>query len=89
MADTFATWQSIIADPNLTRKLATEVVVFEGGMIISGTYFGPKAEYDALGFEDRLSSSTSVSTVVLTDWLGIVANWAENEVLQLLGGVVS
>ncbi|KAJ6580993.1 hypothetical protein B0H19DRAFT_490524 [Mycena capillaripes] len=36
MASTFATWQSIVADPALDRKLATEVVVFELGMIISG-----------------------------------------------------
>jgi hypothetical protein len=39
MASTFATWQSIIADPTLDRKLATEVVLFELGMIISGAYF--------------------------------------------------
>jgi hypothetical protein len=39
MAPTFATWQSIVSDPALDRKLATEVVLFELGMIISGAYF--------------------------------------------------
>jgi hypothetical protein len=36
IAATFARWQSIIADPGLTRKLASEVIVFEYGMIITG-----------------------------------------------------
>ncbi|KAJ6561053.1 hypothetical protein DFH09DRAFT_502070 [Mycena vulgaris] len=35
MVSTFATWQSIVAEPALDCKLATEVVVFELGMIIS------------------------------------------------------
>jgi hypothetical protein len=36
LAPTFAAWQNIVADPNLDRKLASEVIVFELGMIISG-----------------------------------------------------
>jgi hypothetical protein len=36
MASTFARWQSIIADPGLTRKLASQVIVFEYGMLITG-----------------------------------------------------
>ncbi|KAK6978121.1 hypothetical protein R3P38DRAFT_497939 [Favolaschia claudopus] len=87
MANTFATWQSIVADPNLDRKLATEVVLFELGMIISGTYFGTKAEYDALNFEKRLAQNATVSVNTLDNWLGAVGNWAETEALKLVGGV--
>jgi hypothetical protein len=35
-ADTFAAWQNIIKDPGLDRKLATQVIVTEVGMIITG-----------------------------------------------------
>ncbi|KAJ7708806.1 hypothetical protein B0H17DRAFT_1030910 [Mycena rosella] len=87
MASTFATWQSIVADPALDRKLATEVVVFELGMIISGTYFGTREEYEALNFEQRLAQNATVSVVVLNDWLGAVGNWAETEALKLVGGI--
>ncbi|KAJ7460832.1 hypothetical protein FB451DRAFT_1044988 [Mycena latifolia] len=87
MASTFATWQSIVADPALDRKLATEVVVFELGMIISGTYFGTREEYLALNFEQQLSKNAKVSVTVLDDWLGAVGNWAETEALKLVGGV--
>ncbi|KAJ6474697.1 hypothetical protein C8R47DRAFT_708277 [Mycena vitilis] len=87
MAATFATWQSIVSDPNLDRKLATEVIVFELGMIISGTYFGTEAEYKALNFEQRLAQNATVSVSVLDNWLGAVGNWAETEALKLVGGI--
>lgn len=88
MASTFAAWQHLIADPSLTRKLATQVIVFELGMLITGTYFGSKSEYDALGFEQALAgNNATVKTTVINDWLAGVANWAEDEALQLVGGI--
>lgn len=54
-----------------------------------GTYFGTQDEYNALGLEQRLAANATVSTTTLNNWLGAVTNWAENEALQLIGGVVS
>ncbi|KAJ7319269.1 hypothetical protein DFH08DRAFT_390041 [Mycena albidolilacea] len=88
LAPTFAAWQNIVADPNLDRKLASEVIVFELGMIISGTYFGTRDEYNALNFEGKLTqNATAVSVSVLDDWLGLVGNWAETEALKIVGGI--
>ncbi|KAF7371027.1 Reticuline oxidase [Mycena sanguinolenta] len=87
LAPTFAAWQDIVADPNLDRKLASEVIIFELGMIISGTYFGTQDEYNALNFEGRLAQNATVTVSVLDDWLGIVGNWAETEALQIVGGI--
>ncbi|KAJ7726915.1 hypothetical protein B0H16DRAFT_1591743 [Mycena metata] len=88
LAPTFAAWQSIVADPSLDRKLASEVIIFELGMIISGTYFGTRAEFNALNFEQRLTpNATAVSVSELDDWLGIVDNWAETEALKIVGGI--
>ncbi|KAJ7825374.1 hypothetical protein B0H14DRAFT_1287454 [Mycena olivaceomarginata] len=88
LAPTFAAWQNIVADPNLDRKLASEVIVFELGMIISGTYFGTRDEYNALNFEGKLTQNgTAVSVSVLDDWLGLVGNWAETEALKIVGGI--
>ena len=67
MAATFSNWQHLVADPNLSRKLATEVIIFELGMMITGTYFGPKSEYDALGFEKALAANATVKTTVLNN----------------------
>ena len=104
MTSTFALWQSMISDPNLTRKLASQVIVFEFGMVITGedrpestvhslistgTYFGPKSEYDALGFQDKLAHNAVVKVVEMVDWLGSVSHWAEDEALKLVGGIVS
>ncbi|TFK68250.1 FAD-binding domain-containing protein [Pluteus cervinus] len=89
MANTFATWQSIIADPNLDRKLATQVIMTTLGMVITGTYFGTQAEYNALNFESRLAVNATKSITVFNDWLGLVANWGETEALELLGGIPS
>ncbi|KAJ7132332.1 hypothetical protein C8R44DRAFT_612480 [Mycena epipterygia] len=88
LAPTFAEWQSIVADPSLDRKLASEVIVFELGMIISGTYFGTRDEYNQLNFEQRLTkNATAVSVSVVDDWLSIVGNWAETEALKIVGEV--
>ncbi|KAF8166621.1 hypothetical protein K438DRAFT_252941 [Mycena galopus ATCC 62051] len=88
LAPTFAAWQNIVADPNLDRKLASEVIIFELGMIISGTYFGTQDEFNALNFTGRLGAPTATASVsVLDNWLGIVGNWAQTEALQLIGGV--
>ncbi|KAJ6547857.1 hypothetical protein B0H10DRAFT_1313861 [Mycena sp. CBHHK59/15] len=87
LAPTFAAWQTIVSDPALDRKLASEVIVFQLGMIISGTYFGTRDEYNALNFEQRLTQNATVSVSVLDNWLGIVTNWAETEALKLVGGI--
>ena len=100
----------MISDPHLTRKLASQVIIFEFGMVITGedsqlaarhttlpyphqisigTYFGPKSEYDALGFQDMLAQDATVKVIELEDWLGSVSHWAEDEALKLIGGIVS
>jgi hypothetical protein len=90
MANTFAAWQSLISDPTLDRRLATQVIVFEGGMIISGTFFGPESDYRALGLEARLAvGNATVHVAVWEDWQGLVAHWAEDEALRVVGGIVS
>ena len=58
-------------------------------LISTGTYFGPKSEYDALGFQDKLAQNAVVKVVEMVDWLGSVGHWAEDEALKLVGGIVS
>ncbi|KAJ7065290.1 hypothetical protein C8F01DRAFT_738244 [Mycena amicta] len=86
-APTFAAWQCIVADPNLDRKLASEVIIFQLGMIISGTYFGTRDEFNALNLQGRLAQNATVSVSVLDTWLGVVGNWAETEALKVVGGI--
>ena len=56
MASTFARWQGMISDPNLTRKLASQVIIFEFGMVITGEDEGP--------FSARGSSHDSTVTLI-------------------------
>lgn len=88
-AKAFKNWQSLISDPGLSRKFASEVVIFELGMIVSGTFFGSKAEFDALNISSKLPQSDSVSITVFNDWLGLVSHWAEDVALQIAGGIPS
>ncbi|KAI1339409.1 FAD binding domain-containing protein [Xylariaceae sp. FL0016] len=86
MAKTFEDWQTFVSDPQLSRKLATEVVITEAGMIISGAYFGARAEFEAMGFATRFFHSSSSHTHVLDGWLGAVGHWAEDQALLLGSG---
>ncbi|KAL0566878.1 hypothetical protein V5O48_015121 [Marasmius crinis-equi] len=87
MATTFSNWQRIISQPDLTRKLASQLIVFEWGMIIEGTYFGSQSEFEALGFDKALGQNATTKSVTLGDWMGTVSNWAETEAIKLLGGI--
>ncbi|KAF2092526.1 FAD-binding domain-containing protein [Rhizodiscina lignyota] len=80
-------WQSFVSDPKLSRKVAGELVLMELGIIISGTYFGPKSEFNALKLEEKFPNSTKSSVVVFDDWLGMASHWAEDVALELGGGI--
>ena len=84
MAYAFKLWQQFVSAPELTAKFATQVVISKLGMVISGTYFGSKAEFDNLKFNDIFFHAHFGHVVVLDDWLGVVANWA-TDVALLLG----
>ena len=71
------------------RSSARHTGFFVGLSYATGTYFGPKAEYDGLGFEAKLAQNAVVKTTVFDNWLGSVGNWAQTEALQLIGGIVS
>lgn len=81
-ADLFKEWQSLISDPTLSRKFASVFTVSHNIIVVSGTYFGTKAEFDAFQLEHRFPDSTNSTAVQLNDWLGLVAHWGEEAFLQ-------
>ncbi|KAF2496425.1 putative glucooligosaccharide oxidase [Lophium mytilinum] len=88
-ADVFKAWQSIISDPDLSRKFASQFIVFELGTIVYGTYFGSKEEFNSLNITSRLPGNGNASTIVLDDWLGVVGQWADEVGQQIGGGIPS
>lgn len=87
MATAFKKWQKFVSNPELTRKFTSEVIITEIGMIITGTYFGTKQEYDAFQMDEKFPGTDDKKVVVFRDWLGLVGNWAETVALQLGGGL--
>ncbi|KAJ5613711.1 FAD linked oxidase N-terminal [Penicillium herquei] len=82
-------WQAYVSNPDLTWKLASTLWVFQDTMIISGTYFGTKAEYDAFDMGGQFPGATNSSAIVFEDFLGLVAEWGEEALLKLTGGIPS
>ena len=89
MAQTFKDWQEFVSNPELDRRLYTQITLSEVGMVASGTFFGTQQEFDAIGLEDIFPPSKKKTLVIIEDWLGIVANWLEDLGLHLVGGVRS
>jgi hypothetical protein len=87
MIDAFTKWQKYITQPNVDRKLATQVTISTLGMIISGTYFGDGAAFAATGFPAALGNHATGAVKEIQDWLGNVAHWAEDEFLSIVGGI--
>ncbi|KAH7102725.1 FAD-binding domain-containing protein [Auriculariales sp. MPI-PUGE-AT-0066] len=84
-ANTFKSWQKFISNPNLDRRLASQLTVTQFAMIVSGSFFGTEDEFRATGFDAALNSTGKVS--VAKDWLGTVLHWAEGEFLSAIGGI--
>lgn len=90
LANRFKQWQNLVSDPGLSHKFASQVVISELGMIISGTFFGSEEEWDALNitavFPERTKPLDKI--LVLDDFAGAVSHWAEDIALTL-GGVIA
>lgn len=80
-------WQDFISDPDLSRKFASIMIVFEHGMLLTGTFYGSKEEFDGLGLADRLPIRNPGNIVVLTDWLGMTGHAVEELALGIAGGI--
>jgi hypothetical protein len=86
-ADTFKAWQKLISDPDLPREFASNVILTEGTLLIQGTYFGTKAEFDAFQLESKFPANQGFNTTVFNDWLGLVGYWAVDAVEDVGGGL--
>lgn len=85
-AKLFKQWQAFVFDPDLTWKLASILTIFEDSIIITGTFFGTKKEYEDLDLGSQFPGVNGTS-IVFQDWLGLVGHWAEDAALKLGGGV--
>ncbi|KAK0639875.1 hypothetical protein B0T16DRAFT_339289 [Cercophora newfieldiana] len=82
MAPIYSSWQDLIADPKFDRRFGTMFIMFPLGAIITGTFYGTQAEYEASGIPAKLPK-TSNSTLAVNDWLGSLVHDAETEALYL------
>ncbi|OAA59010.1 FAD-binding, type 2 [Niveomyces insectorum RCEF 264] len=82
LARTYTAWQALVGDPALDRRFGTEFVLYPLGAVITGTFYGTQAEWDATGIAARLPPAAN-TTLVVHDWLGSLAQAAENEALYL------
>ncbi|KAF2667397.1 glucooligosaccharide oxidase [Microthyrium microscopicum] len=87
IAPVFKAWQKFVSDKSLTRKFASTANVTAAGLIITGTYFGTQAEYDAVMKGFTFPGNASSHTVHVKDWLGAVSNWWEQFFLLIGGGI--
>ena len=89
MSQLLKDWQTFVADPELSRKLATTVTVAPASLIISGTFFGSRDEFDAIGFEETFANSEDSSVAIFDDWVGLVTHWAESLFLEITGAPIA
>ncbi|KAH9992370.1 hypothetical protein F4779DRAFT_609290 [Xylariaceae sp. FL0662B] len=81
LAPVFQQWQELISDPDLDRRFGSEIVFHELGCIITATFYGTEAEWDATGIAKRIP--TGEISVVIDDYPAVLANEAEEAALYL------
>ncbi|KAJ5318750.1 hypothetical protein MYU51_012905 [Penicillium brevicompactum] len=78
-------WQAFIAQENLTWQFYSNLVIFDGQIILEGIFFGSKEQYDTLDLENKFPTSEPGTVLVLTDWLGMIGHGLEDTILRLVG----
>lgn len=78
-------WQAFIAEKDLTWKFYSNMVIFDGQIILEGIFFGTEEEYDALNLEERFPTDDPGTVLVLTDWLGMIGHDLEDIILKVVG----
>ncbi|UNI23960.1 hypothetical protein JDV02_009747 [Purpureocillium takamizusanense] len=76
MAPVYAKWQALAGDPKLDRRFSTLFIAEPLGALITGTFYGTKAEYEATGIAGRLPTGGKLDLKLL-DWLGSLGHIAE------------
>ncbi|KAL2130750.1 hypothetical protein VTI74DRAFT_5988 [Chaetomium olivicolor] len=82
IAPFYSAWQDLISNPALDRRFGSMFIMMPLGAIITGTFYGTAAEFEATGIENWLPKGSRRS-VVVRDWLGSLAHSAEQEALYL------
>lgn len=80
LASVYKKWQDVVTDLDLDRRFGSELILYSGGIIITGTFYGTQDEFKASKIEQRLPEN---GTLALTDWLGSLTELAEKEALYL------
>ncbi|KGO42334.1 FAD-binding, type 2 [Penicillium expansum] len=78
-------WQAYIAQENLTWKFSSNLIIFDGQIILEGIFFGSKEEYDKLNLEKKFPTSEPGTVLVITNWLGMIGHALEDTILRLIG----
>ncbi|KAF2668898.1 FAD-binding domain-containing protein [Microthyrium microscopicum] len=84
-AEQFKDWQKLASNTALDRRFSSNAIFTPLGLVISGTFFGNTAEWDALNMTSIFSGASAAHTLVLNNWLGTVGFWAENMGLEVAG----
>lgn len=80
MSSFYMQWQNLVFNTSLDRRFGTELVLWAEGAIITGTFYGTEDEFNETGI---LQSLPQNGTISVTNWLGSLTEWAQNEALYL------
>ncbi|KAK1763470.1 FAD-binding domain-containing protein [Phialemonium atrogriseum] len=78
----FKAWQDLVVDPDLDRRFGTEFIMEPLGCIITGTFYGTQAEFNATGIPAKLPKGGKLG-LTINNWVASLVQDAENEALYL------
>lgn len=85
----FQAWQSIIAKPNITRNYSTELTIFQDGIVITGSFFGTREEFEEFEQQNNLPIQNTGNVAYITNWLALLAHAAENYLVSIGGALLT
>jgi hypothetical protein len=74
-ASTFQGWQKLVSQPDLSRRFSSTVTLSPGSMIVSGIFYGPRSDFDALNAQSIIPANDSAilaqSTIATVPFTGL------------------
>lgn len=81
-ARVYMQWQDVATDPTLDRRFGTDLTFHALGVMISGTFYGSKTDFEQSGILERLPRG-GMGNYVVTDWLASLVTRAEHAAIRL------
>ncbi|KAK4619036.1 FAD-linked oxidoreductase sorD [Fulvia fulva] len=87
LAPTWKAWQDYVSDPDLSRLFACTFTLASNVLILEGTYYGSRSDFDTLDIESIFAPAKDAGLQIKSDIVVTAANALQQAALSFFGRI--